>query len=159
MDPIFVAAVALVVGAVVGFAYQNFVKTKLPQKTASDKGKSTESDSRAKELIIEAKDEAYKIKSRAEDEARKIREEVIKLEARLASKEESIDTKLTDMEQKEKGLKKKSEEVEKVRAELVTKLEKVAGVTRDEAKKLIIDRKNKSKKNRQKKQNIYLSTP
>jgi ribonuclease Y len=139
MDPIFVAAVALVVGAVVGFAYQNFVKTKLPQKTASDKGKSTESDSRAKELIIEAKDEAYKIKSRAEDEARKIREEVIKLEARLASKEESIDTKLTDMEQKEKGLKKKSEEVEKVRAELVTKLEKVAGVTRDEAKKLIID--------------------
>ena len=65
MDPIFIAAGALVVGAAVGFAYQNFAKTKHPQKSSFDKGKSTESDFHAKELIIEAKDEAYKIKSGA----------------------------------------------------------------------------------------------
>src|SRR3989344_4740521 len=90
-------------------------------------------------LIMEAKDEAYKIKREAEEEARTTREEVIKLEARLASKEESIDSKLTEIEKKEKSLEERAEEMEKERAELVTKLEKVAGVTREEAKKLIVD--------------------
>lgn len=137
MDPVLMAVGALVVGAVVGFAYQNFAKSRTPQK--SGKKESLESDSKSRELIIEAKDEAYSIKREAEEEARKTREEVIKLEARLASKEESIDGKLTDIEKKEKSLEQKSEDVEKVRSELVTKLEKVAGVTRDEAKKLIVD--------------------
>jgi ribonucrease Y len=137
MDPILMAVGALVVGVVVGFAYQNFAKSKTPQKTT--KNESVEFDSKSRELIIEAKDEAYKIKRNAEEESRKIREEVIKLEARLASKEENLDSKLTDIEKKEKSLEQRSEETEKVQAELVTKLEKVAGVTRDEAKKLIVD--------------------
>ena len=88
MDPILMAVGALVIGAVVGFAYQNFAKSRTPQK--SGKKESLELDSKSRELIIEAKDEAYSIKREAEEEARKIREEVIKLEARLASKEESI---------------------------------------------------------------------
>lgn len=136
MDPVLIAVASLVVGGALGFAYQNFVKGKLPQKP-SEKEKPT--DSKVRELIIEAKDEAYKIKRDAEEESRKTREEVIKLEARLASKEENIDRKLTEIEEKEGGLKQKSEELEKTRAELVSKLEKVAGVTRDEAKKLILD--------------------
>lgn len=127
---------ALVVGAVVGFAYQNFVKKQTPQKS-SEKVSSTESST--KEIIIEAKDEAYKIKREAEEEARKIREEVIKLEARLASQEENIERKTGEIEQKEKTLTNNLDEAEKTRAELVTKLEKVAGVTREEAKKLIVD--------------------
>ena len=137
MDPILVAVGALAVGVVLGFAYQNFVKSKLPEK--SSKKESTESDSKSREIIIEAKDEAYKIKREAEEEARTTREEVIKLEARLASKEESMDSKLTEIEKKEKSLEERAEEMEKERAELVTKLEKVAGVTREEAKKLIVD--------------------
>ncbi len=137
MDPILIAVGALVVGAAVGFAFQFLAKSKLSQK--SPKKESSGSDTQARELIIEAKDEAFKIKRDAEDEVRKTREEVIKLEARLASKEESIDNKLTDIEKKEKSYEEKSNEVEKIRSELVTKLEKVAGVTRDEAKKLILD--------------------
>ncbi len=136
MDPVLIAIGALVVGAVLGLAYQNFVKNKSPNKP-SEKKEST--DTKSRELIIEAKDEAYKIKREADEESRKIREEVIKLEARLASKEESIDSKLTNIEEKEKSLEKHSDEVEKIKTELGTKLEKVAGVTRDEAKKLIID--------------------
>ena len=66
MDPTLVAIGALVLGAVVGFAYQNFVRAKLPQKT-SEKTKPAET-SQAKELIIEAKDEAYRIKREAEED-------------------------------------------------------------------------------------------
>ena len=137
MDPTLVAIGALVLGAVVGFAYQNFFRAKLPQKT-SEKAEPAET-SQAKELIIEAKDEAYKIKREAEEEARKIREEAIMLEARLVSKEETIEKKLGEIEEKEKALVDKSEEIEKTKVELGTKLDKVAGVTREEAKKLIID--------------------
>ena len=137
MDPIYIAVGALVVGAALGFAFQFLAKSKLTQK--SPKKEPSESDSKPRELIFEAKDEAYKIKREAEDEARKTREEVIKLEARLASKEENIDNKLTEIEKKGKSIEEKSNEVEKIRSELVTKLEKVAGVTRDEAKKLIVD--------------------
>ncbi len=137
MDPALIAMGALVVGAFVGFAYQNFVKSKLPQKSSGEKP--SEGTSNARELIIEAKDEAYKIKREAEEEARKVREEVIKLEARVASREETIEKKLSEIETKEASLAKRNDESEKIRAELVTKLEKVAGVTRDEAKKLIVD--------------------
>jgi len=137
MDPALIAMGALVVGAFVGFAYQNFVKSKLPQKSSGEKP--SEGTSNARELIIEDKDEAYKIKREAEEEARKVREEVIKLEARVASREETIEKKLSEIETKEASLAKRNDESEKIRAELVTKLEKVAGVTRDEAKKLIVD--------------------
>ena len=136
MDPALIAVGALVVGAVLGFIYQNYAKEKLPQKSSE---KPSTSDPRAREVLIEAKDEAYKIKRDAEDEVRKTREEVIKLEARLTSKEENIDSKLTEIEEKENNLSKREEESEKIRVELATKLEKVAGVTRDEAKKLILD--------------------
>lgn len=136
MDPTLIVIGALVVGAVLGLAYQNFVKNKSPQKS-SDRKDFT--DTKSRELIIEAKDEAYKVKREADEESRKTREEVIKLEARLSSKEESINSKLTDIEDKEKSLKKNSDEVEKIKTELGAKLEKVAGVTREEAKKLIID--------------------
>jgi len=118
MDPTLIVIGALVVGAVLGLAYQNFVKNKFPQKS-SDRKEPT--DAKSRELIIEAKDEAYKIKREADEESRKTREEVIKLEARLSSKEESIDSKLTDIEDKEKSLKKSSDEVEKIKTELGAK--------------------------------------
>ena len=136
MDPIFTAVGALVIGVVVGFAYQNFSKSRKSQKSNT---KELESSSKSRELIIEAKDEAYNIKRKAEEESREVREEVIKLEARLASKDEILNGKIEDIEKKEKNLEVKSKDLEETRSELVTKLEKVAGVTREEAKKLIVD--------------------
>ena len=136
MDPIFTAVGALVIGVVVVFAYQNFFKSRKPQKSNT---KELESSSKSRELIIEAKDEAYNIKRKAEEESREVREEVIKLEARLASKDEILNGKIEDIEKKEKNLEVKSKDLEETRSELVTKLEKVAGVTREEAKKLIVD--------------------
>ena len=64
---------------------------------------------------------------------------MIKLEARLASKDEILNGKIEDIEKKEKNLEVKSKDLEENRSELVTKLEKVASVTREEAKKLIVD--------------------
>ncbi|OGY29324.1 MAG: ribonuclease Y [Candidatus Woykebacteria bacterium RIFCSPHIGHO2_12_FULL_45_10] len=133
MDPILIAVISLAVGAGGVYVYQNNFKSK-QAKTKEEKP-----DSMAKEIVLEAKDEALRIKKEAEDEARKIRSEVLGLESRLAVKEESIEKKLSEIETKEKQVQDKIDEAEKTRTELGAKLEKVAGVTRDEAKKLILD--------------------
>jgi ribonuclease Y len=137
MDPIIISAASLVVGVVAAFTYQNYSKKKSPGKESQKEEKP--SDSKAKEIILEARDEAFKIKKNAEEESRKVRAETLSLEAKLAAREESIDKKLTDLERTESSFKEKEEGVEKTRNDLVTKLEKVGGVTRDEAKKLIIE--------------------
>ena len=138
MNPILIAVLALVAGAGVGFVYQNYL-TKQKKPTKKEESSKEELPTSAKEIIIEARDQAFRIKKEAEEEARKIRSEVMSLEARLAAKEESIEEKMNDVERKEKTLAERNEELEKTKNELVTKLEKVAGITRDEAKKLILE--------------------
>lgn len=99
----------------------------------------------ARAILVEAKDEAYRIKKEAEGEAKKIRQRVLSMEQRLVAKEESIDKRLENIVAKEKGFAQKENkiasrlsEVEKLRSELIIKLEKVAELTREEAKKLIL---------------------
>lgn len=138
MDPILIAIVALILGGAGAYAYQKFVVKSPKSKKETAKEESTEAkDSR--EIILDAKNEALKIKREAEEEASKVRSEVLQLEARLAAKEENLDKKLSELEKKETGFTDKEADLEKTRTELATKLEKVASITRDEAKKLILD--------------------
>ena len=99
----------------------------------------------AREIIQDARDESFRIKKSAEDEARKIRQEIIEIEKRVAQKEETLDTKLTQIAKLEKeielarqSLTKKDQEIAKTRSELVEKLSKVSSLTAEEAKKLIL---------------------
>jgi len=138
MDPIFIAAISLVVGVIAAFTYQNVLKKKIqPEKGVTQEVKAP--DSKAREIILEARDEAFRIKKEAEEEARKVRTETLSLEAKLTVREESIENKLSSFEKKEEAISNKEVEIEKTRNELVAKLEKVAGVTREEAKKLILE--------------------
>ncbi|HEX7455991.1 MAG TPA: ribonuclease Y [Candidatus Nanoarchaeia archaeon] len=138
MNSALIAAASLVVGVILALTYQSYLKKKTKtEKEAPTKAK--EPDTNAREIVLEAKDEAFRIKKEAEEEARKIRTETLSLEAKLAAKEENFARVLADVGKKETSLAEKEKEVEKTRNELVTKLEKVAGITRDEAKKLIIE--------------------
>src|SRR3989344_8764653 len=49
----------------------------------------------ARTILLEAKDEAFRIKREADDEARRLRQEGITIEQRILSKEDSIDKKLS----------------------------------------------------------------
>src|SRR3990167_6951440 len=137
MDPILIAIGSAVAGLIAAFGYQNYASKKSPKKELAKEEKI--SDARAKEIILEAKDEAFRIKKEAEEEARKVRSETLSLEAKLAADEESLQRKLGELEKKESILKAKEEESEQTRSELVAKLEKIGGVTREEAKKLITE--------------------
>ncbi len=111
----------------------------------SDKNIASSAHQEARAIIIEAKDEAFRIKKDAEEEARKVRQEALSLEQRLIAKEESIDSKLGSFITKEKDLLSKETmitgklaDVDKLRLDLIAKLEKAANMTRDEAKNLIL---------------------
>ena len=99
----------------------------------------------AREIIQDARDEAFRIKKAAEEEVRKVRQETLDLEKRVAQKEESLESKLTQITKLEKQtessrqiLEKKEQEISKTRAELIEKLSKVSSLTREEAKKLVL---------------------
>lgn len=111
------------------------------------------SDARAqaKELVVEAKDEAFKLKKNAEEEIRESRKEFLKIEQRIEQKEQSLDKKLIAVEGRETALiskqtefDQKLAEVEKTRLEQVSRLEKVAMMTREEAKKYLLDATERS---------------
>lgn len=99
----------------------------------------------AKTIIIEAKDEAYRIKREAEEESRKVRQEIVSIEQRVVGKEENLDRKLNDLIERERQIQKKEADIQKrvdqideLKTELIAKLEKAAQLTRDDAKKLIL---------------------
>lgn len=105
-----------------------------------------QAQAKAREIIIEAKDEALKIRGDAEAEARKIRQEVLELEKRIGQKEEELDKKRQDIDTarnnvdgRQKELDQKLSEIDQLKQQQIEKLERAAGLTRDEAKKVILE--------------------
>lgn len=96
-------------------------------------------------IIDQARQEAEKIRSQAEEKAQFITSEALSVERRLLEKEEKIDERIMDLNRQRNMLNKREDEIEekqtqieKLRGQLITKLEKVANLTREEAKSLIL---------------------
>lgn len=113
------------------------------KKILSDAEK--EAETKRREAIIEAKDEALRQRKEFEKETRDRRAELGAIEKRLLQKEEHLDVKETQIEAKENQLKEKIAEAEVVKkkiedrhTELVVALEKVAEITKEEAKALLL---------------------
>lgn len=100
----------------------------------------------AKEIVLEAKDEAVRLRTGADNESRERRAELSRLERRVQQKEENLDRKVDALERKERALDEREEEIEslRIRAEsLVTErrqeLERVSGMTGDEARQVLLN--------------------
>lgn len=107
--------------------------------------KPTDLAGQAREIIQDARDEAFKIRKAAEEEAHSTRREILEIEKRVAQKEESLAEKLSAVEKVEEhaksltdALARKEQELAKVRQDLVTKLQKVTGLTVEEAKRTML---------------------
>ena len=105
-----------------------------------------EARSQQKELILQGKDEALRLRSEVDQEYKERRAEVARLERRLQQKEETTDKKTETLERRERTLQGREKELDAVRIELegaherqVRELERVAGLSTDEAKKLLLD--------------------
>ena len=145
-------AAALVVGVLVGFIVRKvFAEKKLgsaeeqARKILEDAIKNAESAK--KESIIAAKDEIFQLKKEADFDVKERRKEVSRLERRVIQKEETLDAKLESIEKKEELLAQKTAEAEKVKEEIrktlegqLAMLEKIAGLTREDAKAELVAR-------------------
>ena len=102
-------------------------------------------DTIKKEITIEAKEEAHRLRSEADRDIRERRNEMNRLEKRLLSKEETIDRKLENIEKKEEKIAKKERSITAKEEELdgfiekqIRELERVSGYTSEEAKALLL---------------------
>ena len=102
-------------------------------------------ESKKREMLLEAKEEIHKSRSEYEQEVKERRAEVSKQERRLQQKEEALDKKINLHEKKEDELAKriaaidkKQEEVESLKRSQMEVLEKISGLTQDEAKAYIL---------------------
>src|SRR3954468_8274752 len=150
MDILLVVAVAIVAavgGAVVGVLLRSLWASQT-MKAATAEARRIEAEARArqKELILEAKDEKLRLQREAEDEARARRNELSTLERRLLARDEQLDQRTDMLEQRDRKLLDRERELDRVREELakahqeqVDALERVSGVSADDAKSLLLE--------------------
>jgi len=103
-------------------------------------------DTRAKqkELLLEAHDKALKIIDQAKKEDEKRRQEISNLQARLEKRETVFSQKLLELQEKQQQLYDKvnkveevKEKINKIKEEQLAKLEKIAAMTKEEAKEVL----------------------
>jgi ribonuclease Y len=116
----------------------NFLKEEKEKLLADAKKK-------AEEIVSQAYLEAKKIKEEAEKKAGEIASSAIEIEKRLAKREDLIEEKELLIEREKqsvsdikKHVEKLKEEIEEKRVEMLQKLEKIAKMTKDEAKELLL---------------------
>ncbi len=104
-------------------------------------------ESKKKEALIAAGEEILRQRNDAEKEIKDRRSELSRLEARVSKKEEQIDRKIENLERKDDQLTKKlkecsdtREEIEAIKVQHLETLEKIAGLTAEEAKEQIVSR-------------------
>ena len=144
------AIVTAILTAVIVNAYQKNVASK---KIGSAEEKAREiideavknAETKKKEMLLEAKEESIRTKNELDKEIRERRAEVQNSERRIQQKEENIDKKTENIERKEQSLQAREKQLEKDKAEVaklnqqrVQELERISGLTSEQAKEFLL---------------------
>ena len=120
-------------------------------------------ENKKKEALLEAKDEIIKTKNDFELELNERRSELTRQERRVQSKEETLDRKTDALEKKDESLTKKlkettelNESIEKIKEEQYAELQRVAGMTAEEATANLVKQLEGEIKHRQAKRIVEL---
>lgn len=146
--------VTLVVTAVITIVVVNQVqKNKADSKigTAEEKARSIIDDAvktaeaKKRESLLEVKEESIKTKNELDREIKERRSEVQRAERRVEQKESNLDKKLESIERREASFAAKEEEIKKQKAEVaklneqrVQELERISGLTSEQAKEFLL---------------------
>lgn len=150
IEIILAAVIAIILGFAAGYvmrkkkAEEIIGSAELEAKRIVD---STQKDieTKKKESIIEAKEETHRLRQELERETRERRSELQRQERRLMQKEENLDRKIEGLEKKESVLSRKENEIDKTRetvnamhAKQLAELERISGLTLDEARTILL---------------------
>ena len=138
-------------------------------------------ETKKREAMLEAKEESIRVKNDLDKEVKGRRAEIQRSERRVVQKEENLDKKLESIERREAGFAAKEEEINKQKAQIaklneerLQELERISGLTSEQAKeyllktveedvkldtaKLIKEMENKAKEEADKKAKDYVVT-
>lgn len=149
---ILVGVGCLAIGLVVGFMYRkNIAEKKIGRAEESValmiEDASKKAETIRKENVLQAKEEIHKLRAEFDKETKERRNEQNKLDRRLTQREENLEKKYEAAEQKEEQLNKKLKEVSDLKEDIqkahkreMEELERIAELTRDEAKELLLEK-------------------
>lgn len=144
------ALVTAILTAAIVNAYQKNVASK---KIGSAEEKAREiideavknAETKKKEILLEAKEDSIRTKNELDKEIRERRAEVQNSERRIQQKEENIDKKTENIERKEQSLASREKQLERDKAEVaklnqqrVQELERISGLTSEQAKEFLL---------------------
>ena len=138
--------VGVVLGWTIRWLYARFQLSASEQRAERIKQDAIrEAEAQKKEILLEAKDKLIQERNQQERENRERRGELQRQERRLILKEETLDKKAQTLEETEQGFVKREQQIAKKETELDQKeelyrkeLERISGLTAQEAKNLII---------------------
>src|SRR5690348_14824978 len=125
---------------------QQFAERLRVEKEASEQ-RYQELQTQQREALHEARDETARIRGTIERENAERRAELVRQERRKQQKEETLERKLDALEQRERRLttrersfEQSREEVEEIKRKQVTELERIAQLTEEQARELLLSR-------------------
>ena len=149
-----VAAVLVIAAAVIShFVTVSNLKKNADSKIGSAESKAREiiddavktAEAKKKESLLEIKEESIRTKNELEKETKERRAELQRYEKRVLSKEESLDKKAEAIEKREAGFTAKEEQlkareakVEELSKQRVQELERISGLTSEQAKEYLL---------------------
>lgn len=143
---IIAALAALVAGLGIGYLLRRSVaESKLgvaeqaAERIVEDARK--EAEAARREVILEAKEEVHQLRAALDTDTKERRDDLKQLEGRLVQREQSLDRKLESLEQRseqlrasEAALESRLAEIEQVKAQHVSELERISGLDREAAR-------------------------
>lgn len=152
MVPIMII-VMIVVAIITWFAARNYERKQYDSKVGSAEEKSREiidealktAETKKREALLEAKEESLKTKNELEKETKERRAELQRYEKRVLSKEENVEKKAdalekneADLVRRENILSKRTAEVEAQYEQGIQELERISGLTSEQAKEYLL---------------------
>jgi ribonuclease Y len=142
-----VAVLGIAIGFGLGFLVRRYIvqgKVKVLEQQAEQQIQ--EAEQKASEIILSARDEALKIRNEADQELERRRGALRREDERLQQQREKTDHRQERLEQREQALNKRQStldrqrnRVERMQKEQAEALERIAGLSRDEAKQELLE--------------------
>jgi len=144
------AAIAGFLALVIGIALGYFTRQTIAKKQLDTaEGKATklteEAEKKSQEVVLEAKSKAVTILEEAKKKELERENQITRLEERLSKREETIDKKMEEVDRGRAILEKKADEIRQIKKEVeearkqeLKRLEKIAGFSKEEAKKVLL---------------------
>ncbi|MBX4187202.1 MAG: ribonuclease Y [Candidatus Doudnabacteria bacterium] len=144
--------VGVVVGAIAGYVIR---KVQIANQVNSIEARVSrsleEAKSKEKEILLEAKAKAIEIVEQGKKAEEEFRTQIIKVEERLSKKESELERRINDADKIKEDVSQRRTEIEKTKDEMrelkqkqLEQLQKISGLTTEEAKKVLLDATEKS---------------